>query len=194
MIARSWNSRIANAERPWRAVSSPRSASTCRTSAVDESDSANAVTSAVGHGSPSENAAAECNLHTAGAEDGVTHHPEPGWLQLEPDYEQQQHDAELGEVKDVLDVLEKGESPGPDHHSGGEVPKHCAEFEAPEQGHGNDGGGEKYCDLACECHGLPIGARRGVTMDQMACQGNGKRGQRLIVSPQVPTPTATSAA
>ena len=53
MIARSWNSRIAKLARPWRAVSSPRSASTCSTSAVDDSDSANAMTSAVAQDVPS---------------------------------------------------------------------------------------------------------------------------------------------
>ena len=53
MIARSWNSRIAKLARPWRAVSSPRSASTCSTSAVDDNDSANAMTSAVAQEVPS---------------------------------------------------------------------------------------------------------------------------------------------
>ena len=83
MIARSWNSRIAKAERPCRAVSSPRSASTCRISAVEDSDSANAITSAAGHGWPSarmtsrQHRGRDRDLRGTRAEDRVAHHPEP---------------------------------------------------------------------------------------------------------------------
>ena len=90
----------------------------------------------------SERRGRDRDLQAAGAEYRVAHHPEPRRLQLEPDHEQQQHDAEFGEAQDVLDVLEEPQPPGPDHDAGGEVPEHRAEFEASEQRHGDDRGGE----------------------------------------------------
>ena len=59
-----------------------------------------------------------CGSH---AEHGMSHDPEARRLQLEPDHEQQQHDAELGEMQDVLDVVEEGQAPGTDH----ERPRRC---------------------------------------------------------------------
>ena len=112
------------------------------------------------------------DLRGARAEHRVPHHPEPGRLQLEPDHEQQQHDAELGEVQDVLDVVEQAQAPGADHDAGGKVAEHGAQLEAPEQRYGDDRGRKEDGDLCGEAHALPGWTSRDGTMDQAEGCGN----------------------
>ena len=115
------------------------------------------------------------DLRGARAEDGVPHHPQPGRLQFEPDHEQQQHDAELREVQDALDVFEKAQAPGANHDARGKVAEHGAQLEAPEQRHGDDRGREEDGDLCGEAHALPGWTSRDGTMDQAEGRGNLRR-------------------
>ena len=109
------------------------------------------------------------------AEDGVPHHPEPGRLQLEPDHEQQQHDAELREVQDALDVFEKAQAPRANHDARRKVAEDGAQLEAPEQRYGDDRGRKEYGDLCGEAHALPGWTSRDGTMDQAEGCGNLRR-------------------
>ena len=58
-----------------------------------------------------EHGAAQRELQRAAAEHRAAHRPEPLRLELEPDDEQHQHDAELGEVQDRLDVVARAAGP-----------------------------------------------------------------------------------
>ena len=51
-------------------------------------------------------------------------------IELEPDDEQHQHHAELGEVQDRLDVAHEPEAERADHAAGDEIAEHRAEAEA----------------------------------------------------------------
>jgi hypothetical protein len=139
MIARSWNSRIAKAARPYRVLNSLRSASTCRISAVEDSDSAKPIVTAAGPRLAQrarrdrEQCRRDGDLREARTEDGVPQHPQTRWLQLEPDREQQHHDAELGEMQDALDIRDEPEAPRADDGTGGKVPEHGAQLEAAEE-------------------------------------------------------------
>ena len=68
------------------------------------------------------------------AENHFPQHPEPRWLQFEPDDEEQEHDTEFGEVQDVVGVVNETESERPDDDAGGQVSEHRAETETATQG------------------------------------------------------------
>ncbi len=82
------------------------------------------------------------HLGGAEAEDGPAQDPQPAGLELEADDEEQEHDAELGEVQDVVDVGDEPQAPGSDQHAGGEVAEHGAEAELACQHDRDYGGGE----------------------------------------------------
>ena len=84
------------------------------------------------------------------AEDRSAQYPQTRGPQLQADQKQQQHDTELGEVKDVLDAGDETETPRPDHHAGHQVTEYGPEAEAVEQGHRADRRGEKDRRLLCE--------------------------------------------
>ena len=82
--------------------------------------------------------------YRAAAEHRPTHPPQALRLELEPDHEQHQHDAELGEVHDRFDVLDEPQSPRADRHAGDEIAEHRAEAEPPEDRHREDARGEEH--------------------------------------------------
>ena len=64
-----------------------------------------------------QRAARSSTCARAQAEHGAAQHPQARRLQLQADDEQQQHDAELGELRDALDVADQAEAPRADRRS-----------------------------------------------------------------------------
>jgi hypothetical protein len=70
------------------------------------------------------------DLQPAEAEDRSAQPPQERRLQLEADHEQHHHDAELGEVHDVLALAaDRAEHVGADQHAGHQVAQHRAQPE-----------------------------------------------------------------
>ncbi len=68
-------------------------------------------------------------LRRAEPEDRRAHRPQPDRAKLEPDHEQQHHHAELAEMHQLVDVVERvirAEHVRPDDHAGGEIAEHGA--------------------------------------------------------------------
>ena len=82
------------------------------------------------------------HLQRAEPEDLPPQRPEARRLHLEPDHEQEQHDAELGDVEDRLGLREDAEPERSDHDAGGEITEHGAEAKALEQGRADHARGE----------------------------------------------------
>ena len=83
------------------------------------------------------------DLRAAEPEDRDAHAPQHRGPQLEADEEQHHHDAELGEVQDVLAALgDEAQAERPDDDAGEQVAEHGAQAEPPRDRHGGDGGGE----------------------------------------------------
>jgi hypothetical protein len=78
----------------------------------------------------------------AHAEDLALHGPQARGLELEPDDEQHQHDAELREVHRRLDVGDEFQPPRADRTARGEVPEHGAEAQPLGDRHAYDGRGQ----------------------------------------------------
>ena len=119
-----------------------RSASTPRPIAVDDIARPSAATSASRQSTPASSAAP----NSSAAEPTSCTLPQPkiglrsdhsrARLELQPDEEQHQHDAELGEVQDLLRVGDERQAPGPDGDAGDEVADDRAQPEQPRQRHG----------------------------------------------------------
>ena len=76
--------------------------------------------------------------------------PQPDRAKLEPDHEQQHDHAELAELENGIDVVqrvERSEHIGPDDDAGGEIAEHGAHAQGPAERRGDDGGGEKHRHL-----------------------------------------------
>ena len=144
----SWNSSTANAERPIGAASTLRSSIVWTAIAVEESASASPATSAATQPSPAAaSPAASSAPHTASwieppPNTGRRISSEPSEIELEPDEEQHQHHAELGEVQDALDVAHQAESQRADRAAGDQVAEHRAEAEARGERHADHRGRE----------------------------------------------------
>jgi len=69
--------------------------------------------------------------------------PKTRGLQLEPDDEQEQHHAELGEMQHLLRILDEGQAKGPDRRARHQIADHRAEAEPLEDRHRDHGGAEK---------------------------------------------------
>ena len=96
-------------------------------------------------------------LGRAQPEDRRAHGPKPDRAKLEPDHEQQQNHAELAELQDALDVvqlIERPENVGTDHHAGGEIAEHGSHAKEAAKRRGDGGGGEKHrhLDQLCRNH------------------------------------------
>ena len=109
IAARSWNSRMANAGRPYGVPSSLRSASICRpnrgrgqrqAAADDRAPPCQSRPSRIAR--QRQRHAARQHLQHAGAEHRAPHHPQPLRRQFQADHEQHQHDAEFGDRADAL--------------------------------------------------------------------------------------------
>ena len=111
------------------------------------------ATSAAGSGSPTSSpspastSGRDHHLRRPETEHHLAQRQQPAGLQLEPDDEEQQHHAELGEVQDALHVRHQPEAEGTDEHPAGEIGQHRAQPEAPEQRHGNHRGRQEQRDL-----------------------------------------------
>jgi hypothetical protein len=77
--------------------------------------------------------------HLRGAQhkDVVPHGPQPRQVELESDDEQKQHDAELGDLHDLVAVGKEAEPKRSDDQTRGQVAEDGAVLEAPKQGHGD---------------------------------------------------------
>jgi hypothetical protein len=136
MTARSWNSRIENAERPWRVVSYQ----------------CHRRRGAKQKGGNSQRDGGEQHLGPAHSEQWFTHDPQSARLQLEPDDEQQQHHTEFAEMQDLLDIRDEPQSPGTDDDTGAQVAQHCPQSKPFGQRDGNNGRAEKHGDLSKQTH------------------------------------------
>jgi hypothetical protein len=94
------------------------------------------------HRGAREQRAGDQNLGGAGAEDALAQGPQARRLQLQADDEQQQHHAELGEMKDPVDIGEQLEAPGADDDAGREIAEHRTEAQAARDRHRDHGGDE----------------------------------------------------
>ena len=73
------------------------------------------------------------NLEQPQPEYIVPQPPQPLGMKLQPDQEQQQHDAELGDVQHLLRRVDQAEAVGADQRAGDEIAEHRAEAEPAEQ-------------------------------------------------------------
>ena len=136
------------AVRPYWVLSCPRSASTCSTSGVEDRDRPKPMTAAAAGGCPRptprpEQQRAQEHLRGAQAEHQAPHDPQARRLQLQPDDEEQQHDAELGDVRDAADVTDEVETPRADDETGGHVAEDRGQPREAEQRHRDDGRGQQ---------------------------------------------------
>ena len=133
---------------------SPRSSRICIDDGGRGQHEAHAATKATGGAKPASDADAR-EQRAADAPPAATpspkisppQAPQPRRLHLEPDDEQEHHDAELGDVQDRLRIGEQAEAEGPDDEAGGEIAEHGAEPEPLEQRHRDDAGGEQRDNL-----------------------------------------------
>ena len=106
--------------------------------------------------------AADQHLGDAEAEDGMAERPQPRRLQFEPDDEEEEDDAELGDVEDRTRLAEEAEAEGPDDDAGDEIADDRAEADALEDRHGDDARTEQHDRLeevgsrACVRHSAPV--------------------------------------
>ena len=76
---------------------------------------------------------------------GLELNPQRVWslrVELQPDQEQQQHHAELGELQHPLRIGDERESPRADRDAGDEVAEHRAQAKPAADRHGDDTGSE----------------------------------------------------
>ena len=138
-MARSSSSRVETSRWPCGVAVSPRSSRICMTMAVEESTKPMAARNATIGGKPASDAdagqqrAAGRDLRDAEPENIPPQAPQPRRLHLEPDHEQEHHDAELGDMQDRLRIGEQPQSERADGEAGGEIAEHGAEAGALEQ-------------------------------------------------------------
>ena len=90
----------------------------------------------------SEAKADDAELRRAEAEDRGPHGPEQSGAHFEPDEEQQDDDAELGEAHDIGLIADEVQRERPDRGPGDEVAEDRAEARALGERHGEDARGE----------------------------------------------------
>ena len=104
------------------------------------------------HGDAGEHDGGQRNLPAAQPEHRPAHGPEAPRLEFEADDEQQQNDAELGEVKDRLLVVDQVQRPRPHDHPRQHVAQHRAQSGPLGQRDDDHGGGEKDRNLSEKRH------------------------------------------
>ena len=120
-------------------------------STVAESASARPATSAprqsnspVSSASAADRRRGEHQLRDAEAEDVAPHREQARQLELEPDQEQQHHDAELGDREDALGRVEQLQPVGADDHARQQVGDDRREPREARDRHADHGGGEQH--------------------------------------------------
>ena len=97
-------------------------------------------------------------------EDFLAQCPQLGGPHLEPDQEQEQHDAQFGDVQDGLRVVEERETEGADQQAGTEIAEDGTQAELAKQRDGDDGGRQQDDCMsetdACRFRGQPRLLRR----------------------------------
>ncbi len=148
----------------------PRSSSIFMITAVDESTNPIAPITATAGGQPNasptpdSSSAADQHLREPEPEDLLAQRPQLGGPHLEPDQEQEQHDAQFGDVQDGLRVVEERETEGADQQAGTEVAEDGAQAELAKQRDRDDGGRQQDDRMtetdACRFRGQPRLLRR----------------------------------
>ena len=82
---------------------------------------------------PGEREAGDGDLGEAEPENVALQPPQPRRMELEPDQEEQQHDAEIGDVEHLFRCVDEAEPLRPDQGAGDEIAEHRAEPEFAEQ-------------------------------------------------------------
>src|SRR3990170_2335109 len=147
MTATSWNSRIAKPARPAGAGGRQREAEAGPRR--PRRRHARAGDDAAEHDGAGE------ELAGAEPEHIPAQLPQALRLELEADQEQEEHDAELGEVQHALAVLDEAERVRPDGDPRHQVAEDGAELEALEQRHRHARGGQEDDRLLQERHRQP---------------------------------------
>ena len=83
-----------------------------------------------GDAEPHEHEPGQRHLRAAEPENGVAHRHQPAWPQFEPDHEQQQHDAELGDLEQLVCGVRRENLADPeraDQHTGQQIAEHGAD-------------------------------------------------------------------
>ena len=86
----------------------------------------------------------EHQLRDAEAEDVAPHGEQAGQLELEPDQEQQHHDAELGDGEDALGRVEDAEPVRADDHAGHQIGDDRRKPREARDRHADHRGGEQH--------------------------------------------------
>ncbi len=143
---RSWNSSTESAMRPTGVAERPSSSSSCITRAVEDMARQRPSTIALLMPAPTARDAgadgerAEHELQPADAEHIAAQRPQPRHRQLQPDQEQQEHHAELGQDLDPVAILD-GEIAQPGKVAG-EPPEAVGAHQDPD---------EKEPEHRCRC-------------------------------------------
>jgi hypothetical protein len=88
-------------------------------------------------GNRREHRGGQQNLRAADAEHRVAQAPQARQLQFQPDYEQQQHHAELREVENLVNVADQAQAPRADRDAASQVAEYRAEAQALEHRYGD---------------------------------------------------------
>ncbi len=88
--------------------------------------------------------AGQSELQAADAEHRAPHDPQPLRRELHADHEQHQHDAELGDLADLLGVADQADPRRADQRAGRKVAQHRAELPALGERHRDDRGEQQH--------------------------------------------------
>jgi hypothetical protein len=111
-------------------------------------------------GDQADDGARDQHLERAEAEDQAAHLPQARERQLEPDHEEEEDDAELGQTPDAVEIVDhhigerldpvgdEAEAEGADQGADQEIAEHRADPEAVEHRHDDPGGDEEDDHLA----------------------------------------------
>ena len=102
------------------------------------------VEQAGGIGEAADRERGQRQLRGAEAEDVAPHRQQPAELELEPDQEQQHHDAELGDRDDAFRRRERREPVRADDDAGDEIGDDGRQPEPARDRHAQDRGGEQH--------------------------------------------------
>ena len=96
---------------------------------------------------------AEHDLDQPEAENVVPHPPQAGWVELEPDEEEQEDDSDLGDLQHRLAAVDEPEQLRPDESAGDEIAQGRSEPEAAEEEHEDEREAEQDHSVAEQRHG-----------------------------------------
>ena len=115
------------------------------------------------HAAAPEGRGAQDDLRRPQAKHVAAHDPQARRLQLQADDEQQQHDAELGDLREPADVADQVQAPWADDQARGDVAEDRGQAHQAKQRHRDDGGGQQDRGFGQGDHG-----RRGFWQEWVA--------------------------